>query len=180
LTQFMQPIPNQRFVAGNDAISMWMAQNPHIYPKALAGLTLEHLGCTTWADDAHGKYGATGALEWSATYTTQRGGSLSVGNPEQQASMPAVRPPHSGGAPAHGVIPLLRAPLFFGGGAPLYAGGLGPVSLCPVPSYLLQAGSRLKPDQLNIDKLDPALIYGPIPSFARTISTLDEADATAL
>jgi hypothetical protein len=179
LPQFLQPIPDARFVVGNDATSLWMAQNPDIYRNALAGLTLEHLGCRTWADDANGKYGATGTLEWSTTFTTQREGSLSLGNLEQQAYMAAVAATHSAGATVHPVITMLPAPLFFGEGAPLYAGGLGTVSLCPVPSYLLQAGSRAKPDQLNMDKLDPGLIYGQIQSFARTISTLDEADATA-
>jgi hypothetical protein len=178
LSQFLQPVPDGRFVAGNDATSLWMAQNPDIYRNALAGLTLEHLGCTTWADDDNGKYGATGTLEWSTTYTTQREGSLSLGNLEQQAYIAAVAATNSSGATVHPVITMLPAPLFFGEGAPLYAGGLGTVSLCPVPSYLLQAGSRADPYQLNMDKLDPRLIYGQIQSFARTIITLDEADAT--
>jgi hypothetical protein len=69
---------------------------------------------------------------------------------------------------------MLPMPLFFGEGAPLYMGGLGTVSLCPIPSYLLQAGSRAHPEKLNLDKLDKALIYGQILSFARTIKTLDE------
>jgi len=180
LPQFMQPIKDARFVAGNDATSWWMANYPDIYRSALAGLTMEHLGCKTWADDDKGKYGATGKLEWSTTYTTQREGSLSLGNLEQHAYMAAVAATNSSGATAHPVITMLPAPLFFGEGAPLYAGGLGTVSLCPVPSYLLQAGARLDPNkQLNMDKLDPALIYGQIQSFARTICTLDEADATA-
>ena len=72
---------------------------------------------------------------------------------------------------------MLPAPLFLGEGAPLYAGGLGTVSLCPVPSYLLQAGSQARPELLNLDKLDKHLIYGQIQSFARTISTLDAAEA---
>lgn len=48
-------------------------------------------------------------------------------------------------ATAHPVVTMLPMPLFLGEGAPLYAGGLGTVSLCPVPSYLLQEGSRTKP-----------------------------------
>ena len=73
---------------------------------------------------------------------------------------------------------MLPAPLFFGEGAPLYAGGLGTVSVCPLPTYLLQAGSRTQPSLLNLDKLDKKLIYGQILSFARTISALDAAPAT--
>jgi hypothetical protein len=69
-----------------------------------------------------------------------------------------------------------RCPFSSARGAPLYAGGLGTVSLCPVPSYLLQAGSRTKPKLLNLDKLDKQLIYGQILTFARTISKLDATD----
>ncbi len=179
LPQFMQPIENARFVAGNDATSLWMAQYPEIYTKALAGLTLEHLGCRTWADDANGKYGATGSLGWNMTYTTQKDGSLNLGNLEQQAFLAAVAAANNSGAVAHPVVTMLPAPLFFGEGAPLYAGGLGTVSMCPAPSYLLQAGSLADPDQLNLDKLDKDLIWGQILTFAMTIATLDEAEANA-
>jgi hypothetical protein len=48
-------------------------------------------------------------------------------------------------------------------------------SLCPLSTYLLQAGSRTNPKKLNLDKLDKDLIYGQILSFARTISALDTA-----
>ncbi|HMF25493.1 MAG TPA: hypothetical protein VKG24_25675 [Pseudolabrys sp.] len=78
----------------------------------------------------------------------------------------------------HPVVTMLPVPLFFGKGAPLYAGGLGTVSICPLPTYLLQAGSRTQPYLLNLDKLDKKLIYGQILSFARTMSALDAAPAT--
>ena len=46
LPQFIQKIPNSRFVVGNDATSRLDERIiPHIYQKALAGLTIEHLGC---------------------------------------------------------------------------------------------------------------------------------------
>ena len=179
LPQFIAEIPNPRFVVGNDATSLWMAQNPAIYQKALAGLTMEHLGCKTWADNAKGHYVHTGDYEWGATYTTKRG-LTNVTSIEQRAYIDAVRATKHSGAKAGRVITMLPSPLFFGEGAPLYAGGLGTVSLCPVPSYLLQAGSRAQPERLNLDKLDRNLIYGQIQSFARTISTLDAAPADEL
>ena len=121
----------------------------------------------------------TGGYEWGATYTTQKQGSFVATNLEQQAYLAAVQATNISGATARPVVTMLPAPLFFGEGAPLYAGGLGTVSLCPLPSYLLQAGSRTDPNRLNLDKLDPRLIYGQILSFARTISALDAAPATA-
>jgi hypothetical protein len=179
LPQFMQEIPNPRLVVGNDATSLWMTQYPEIYQNALGALSMEHLGCTMWSDDASGHYVPTGGYEWGATYTTQKQGAVIATNLEQQAYLAAVQATNISGATARPVVTILPAPLFFGEGAPLYAGGLGTVSLCPLPSYLLQAGSRTDPDRLNLDKLDPRLIHGQILSFARTISALDAAPATA-
>jgi hypothetical protein len=179
LPQFIQKIPNPRFVIGNDATSRWMNDHPAIYQKAVAGLTIEHLGCQRWTDDANGKYVWTGDYEWGATYTTQRQGSLNPINLEQQAYVNAVWDTNHSGVIARPVVTMLPMPLFFGEGAPLYAGGLGTVSLCPLPSYLLQAGSRTHPDKLNLDKLSKRLIYGQILSFASTISALDAAQAEA-
>ena len=179
LPQFIEPIPNPRPVGGEDAISQWMNKHPEIYQNALAGLTLEHLGCTMWADDANGRYVPTGGYEWGATYTTQKQGSLNLRNLEQQAYLAAVRATNGSGAIDQPVATMLPLPLFVGEGAPLYAGGLGTVSMCPLPSYLLQAGSRTQPQLLNLDKLDKRLIYGQILTFARTISALDAAPANA-
>ena len=103
-------------------------------------------------------------------------GSLDLTNLVQEAYLAAVQATNKSGATAHPVVTMLPMPLFFGEGAPLYAGGLGTVSLCPVPSYLLQAGSRTNPKLLNLDKLDKRLIYGQILTFARTISALDATD----
>ena len=64
-------------------------------------------------------------------------------------------------------------PLYLGEGAPLYSAGLGTVSLCPMPTYLLQAGDAQHQDLLDLDKLDQHLIYGQILALARTIQTLD-------
>jgi MYXO-CTERM domain-containing protein len=177
LLKFMKTIPTERFVVGNDATSLWMTQYPEIYQNALAGLTMEHLGCTMWTDK-DGQYVPTGEYEWSATYTTQKEGSLNATNLAEKTYLDAVRATNRLGATARPVVTTLPIPLFFGEGAPLYAGGLGTVSLCPLPSYLLQAGSRTQPQLLNLDKLDKRLIYGQIVSFARTISALDAAPAT--
>jgi hypothetical protein len=178
ILQFIQPIPNARFVVGKDATSGWMVCHPEIYQNALAGLTLEHLGCTMWSDDANGEYCPTGGYEWGTTYTTQRQGLPNLNNLELETYLEAVRATNCSDTPARPVVTVLPFPLFFGEGAPLYAGGLGTVSLCSLPSYLLQAGSRTKPQLLNLDKLDKRLIYGQILSFCRTISTLDVAPAT--
>ena len=120
---------------------MDVRRTPQIYRKALAGLTMEHLGCKMWADNANGKYVHTGHYEWGTTYTTAEGLGLTDAT-NMQAYLAAVRATRDFGANAGRVVTMLPAPLFLGEGAPLYAGGLGTVSVCPVPSYLLQAGSQ--------------------------------------
>lgn len=66
-----------------------------------------------------------------------------------------------------------------GEGAPLYAAGMGTVSLVPAPPYLLQAGTAQRPGLLNLEQLDKNLMYGQILTFARTIETLDAAPTSA-
>ena len=71
-------------------------------------------------------------------------------------------------------------PAYFGKGSSLCAAGLGTVSLCPLPTYLLQAGDAQQPQLLDLDKLDRRLMYGQILALARTIGTLDALPASAL
>ena len=144
LPQFIRKI-SDRFVIGNDAISRWMYDHPEIYPNALAGVTMEHLGCTMWADNADGEYVATGGYEWGSTYTTPRQGSVSVINYNlQQAYLDAVRATsHYGDVPpgrhnAAGAAFLRR-------GRTALRRWAWDGFLCPLPTYLLQAGSRTQP-----------------------------------
>lgn len=182
LPQFTRPIPNARPEVGSDATSVWLTDHPDIYPHAVAGLTVEHLGCTRWGNDpATGAYGPTGGFEWGATYTMQRQGSLAPVNLEEQAYLAAIRNVNRDGY-ANTPVGTLRpgaVPLYLGEGAPLYAAGLGTVSLIPAPPYLLQAGNPQHPDLLNLDQLDKNLIYVQILTFARTIQALDQAPSSA-
>lgn len=176
LPQFIAPIPTPRPEVGSDATSRWMADHPQIYGTAVAGLTVEHLGCTLWTNDlATNRYVATGGREWGTTYTCQRTASLSPVNVEQRAYLDAVRAVAHSGHPIAPVATVLpgAVPLYLGEGAPLYAGGLGTVSLVPLPTYLLQAGSRQHPKLLDLEKLDKQLAYSQILAFTRTLLTLD-------
>lgn len=180
LPQFTRPIPTPRAEVGSDATSVWMADHPGIYQSAVAGLTVEHLGCTQWVGDAAtNRYYASGQYEWGVTYTCQRTASTSLVNTEQDAWLNAVAAVAATGRPVGPVAAVQPTPLYLGEGAPLYAGGLGTVSLVPLPSYLLQAGSRQNPKQLDLEKLDKQLAYSQILAFARTLATLDAAPDTA-
>ena len=182
LPQFTRTIPNARPEVGSDATSVWLADHPGIHPHAVAGLTVEHLGCTRWGNDpVTGAYGRLGGYDWGTTYTCQRTASTAATNLEQQAYLDAVRAVNAAGwrnSPVATVEPGV-APVYLGEGAPLYAAGLGTVSLVPAPPYLLQAGDSRRPEQLIMDKLDKNLAYAQILTFARTIATLDRAPASA-
>ena len=184
LPQFIQAIPNSANAEiGNDATSVWMLDHPDIYRAATLGVTVEHLGATMWTNDpATGQYVPTGGYDWGTTYTMQRDIS-SPTNAEQDAYLAAVAAVSGSGwpdFPVAAVRPAAALPLYLGEGAPLYAAGLGTVSLCPVPTYLLQAGDAQRPQLLDLDKLDMRLMYGEIVAFARTIGALDAAPAAAL
>ncbi|MDQ1630279.1 MAG: hypothetical protein QOC80_251 [Frankiaceae bacterium] len=178
MPQFTSPIVPPRPEVGSDATSVWMNDHPEIYRNAVAGLTVEHLGCRQWVDVAGG-YTATGRYDWGVTYTTQRSASLSPTNIEQRAWLDALRAVDSCGHPVGPNATVQPTPLYLGEGAPLYAGGLGTVSLVPLPTYLLQAGSRERPGQLDLEKLDRNLAYAQVLAFARTIATLDAAPDAA-
>jgi hypothetical protein len=183
LPQFTHTIHPTRPTVGNDAISVWMHDHPDIYQRAVAGITVEHLGCTMWADDpATGAYQATGGYEWGTTYTAQRSNAVAVVNAERNAYLSALANVNHSGWPNFPSVTVLPGafPLYLGEGAPLYATGLGTVSLIPLPTYLLQAGDTQHPEQLNLNKLDKNLIYGQILTFADTIETLDQTPANAL
>lgn len=174
LPQFTRPIPTPRPEVGSDATSVWMADHPGIYQSAVAGLTVEHLGCTQWLGDAAtNRYYATGQYEWGVTYTCQHTASTSLVNTEQEAWLEAINAVAATGRPVGPVAAVQPTPLYLGEGAPLYAGGLGTVSLVPLPTYLLQAGSRQNPALLDLEKLDKQLAYSQILAFARTLTTLD-------
>ena len=181
LPQFTRPIPNAKNIeVGNDAISVWMLDHPGIYQAATLGVTVEHLGATMWTNIA-GQYVATGGFDWGSTYTMQHN-PLNAANAEQDAYLSAVAAVNASGWPYYPVATVRPGPLplYLGEGAPLYAAGLGTVSLCPLPTYLLQAGDAQHPDLLDLDKLDKHLMYGQILTLARAIQALDATPSADL
>jgi hypothetical protein len=183
LPQFSRTILNLAHPeVGQGAVSTWMLDHPDIYQAAVLGVTVEHLGATMWTDDpVTGQYVPAGGSEWGATYTMQRD-VLSLVNAEQDAYLAAVAAVNASGWPDYPVATVRPGaiPAYFGEGSSLYAAGLGTVSLCPSPTYLLQAGDAQQPQLLDLDKLDQRLMYGQILALAQTIGTLDALPASAL
>ena len=181
LPQFTRTIANPKnVVVGNDATSVWMLDHPGIYQAATLGVTAEHLGATMW-DNIAGQYVATGGFDWGTTYTMQHN-PVNAASAEQDAYLSAVAAVNADGWPNHPVATVRPGtiPLYLGEGAPLYAAGLGTVSLCPSPTYLLQAGDAQHPALLDLDKLDKHLMYGQILTLARTIEALDATPPSGL
>ena len=183
LPQFSRTILNLAHPeVGQGAVSTWMLDHPDIYQAAVLGVTVEHLGATMWTDDPEtGQYVPAGGSEWGATYTMRRD-ILSLANAEQDAYLAAVTEVNASGWPDYPVATVRPGtiPAYFGEGSSLYAAGLGTVSLCPSPTYLLQAGDARQPQLLDLDKLDQRLMYGQILALAQTISTLDALPVSAL
>ena len=183
LPQFSRAILNPAHPeVGQGAVSTWMLDHPGIYQAAALGVTVEHLGSTMWTGDPlTGQYVPAGGPEWGTTYTMQRD-VLSLVNAEQDAYLAAVAAVNASGWPDYPVATVRPGtiPAYFGEGSSLYAAGLGTVSLCPLPTYLLQAGDAPQPQLLDLDKLNQRLMYGQILALAQTIGTLDALPASAL
>jgi hypothetical protein len=182
LPQFTRPVVQPKNAeVGSDATSVWMADHPAIYQAAPLGITVEHLGCTRWTDQA-GQYLPTGGYDWGTAYTMPCNAANTVSNAEQAAYLNAVAAVNASGWPDYPVATVRpgAVPLYLGEGAPLYEAGLGTVSLIPLPTYLLQAGDPRHPQLLDLDKLDADLMYGQILAFARAIRVLDATPAAAL
>lgn len=151
------------------ATTAWLARHPELWDgqdghaKAVASLTLEHLGCNEWKDDrAAGGPSPTGRLERELIYTT---------NPlMEQIYLQAV-------ADRTKLRSLTLSPrtkkVFFGEGQPLFLAGIPGISLIPVPDYLCQ----VLPGG-GIERLDPDFAHQQVVSFSRALHYLD-ALATA-
>ena len=107
--------------------------------KAVAAVTVEHLGCREWLDDASFNYKATGKNEWSIAITPSKVmGGLIVDALKGSIDRAAVVNPVNGG--------------WLGEGGGLSRAGIPTIGYIPQPNYLC-AG----PDNCEIDKLS-----GPI------------------
>jgi hypothetical protein len=165
---------------GSDATSVWLADHKSLWQHTQAGITVEHLGCTRWGNvGGTGAYRRLAGYEWGATMTCQKEVTVSPTNTEEQAYLAAVRAVNRSGWRNTPVATIQPTPLYLGEGAPLYAAGLGTVSLIPLPPYLLQAGTAAHPGLLDLELLDKNLMYAQILTLARTVETLDRAPTSA-
>jgi hypothetical protein len=145
------------------SIRSFIEKHPDVVKSAVAAVTIEHLGCMEWMDDASLQYRPTGKHEWSVAITENKsaGGILVEalqGSGDQRTGV--VNPVHGG---------------WIGEGSALAHAGIPTIGYIPQPNYLL-AG----PANGCIDKLSSDLLYSQIQVFAKVIHKMDQTSAAAL
>lgn len=136
---------------------------PDLIQKAVAALTVEHLGCKEWRDDASMRYQPSGQNEWAVAITEYPAtGRILVDALQGTAdsNTAVVNPVHGG---------------WLGEGAGLARAGVPTIGYIPQPNYLL-AG----PADGCIDKLSPERLHAEIEVFAKVIHAMDVMPAADL
>lgn len=138
-------------------------KHPELVKKAVAAVTIEHLGCREWVDDDKLNYHATGEDEWSIAISPHRSMGTVMLDALQGSNVHniAVANPVRGG--------------FLGEGSALSRAGIPTIGYMPMPSYLL-AG----PADGCIGKLSAPLMHSQIEVFARVLGKIDGMSALEL
>ncbi|HMD35693.1 MAG TPA: M28 family metallopeptidase [Vicinamibacterales bacterium] len=145
------------------SIRGFITKYPDVIKKAVAAITVEHLGCMEWADDASMQYRATGKEDWAVAITPSKpmGEILVYASQGSAARRTAVVNPAGGG--------------FLGEGSSLSRAGIPTIGYIPQPNYLL-AG----PQGGCIEKLSSKLMHAQIEVFAKAIHAIDTMTASEL
>ena len=139
-----------------------LARYPDLIKKTVAAVTIEHLGCEEWLDDAAMHYKATGKHEWSVAITPSK--------PMADALIDVLQ----GSQDRAGVVNPVNGG-FLGEGSGLSRAGIPTIGYIPQPNYLL-AG----PADGCIEKLNADLMYSQIQLFAKLIHRIDAMSASQL
>lgn len=144
------------------SIRGFIDKHPDVVKKAVAAVTVEHLGCREWLDVAPQRYEATGKNEWSVAITPSKPMALALVDAlEDSLDRAAVVDPVGGG--------------FLGEGSSLSRAGIPTIGYIPQPNYLL-AG----PADGCIDKLSADLMHSQIGVFAKLVHRIDALSAEEL
>jgi len=149
---------------GQQATATWLEMHPDLWDgkdshaKAVAGVTIEHLGCMEWRDNpAIGRPAPTGRLELDMIYTANKAvNDVYVKAAQGRTKIRAL------------TLAPLAAQAMLGEGQPLYASGIATISSCPIPDYLCQ----ILPGG-GLDRLDADYAYQQVETFARAVVLLD-------
>jgi len=138
-------------------------KHPDLIKKAVAAVTIEHLGCREWADDASLHYKPTGETELSVALS-----------PHQSTANVLLECLQGSNNRRNAVVNPVKGG-FLGEGSALAHAGVPTIGYMPMPNYLL-AGS----EDGCIEKVSPELLHSQIEVFAKVIHTFDKMTAAQL
>ena len=143
--------------------AQWLKDRPDLVEKAVASVSMEHLGVTEWVDDASlMHYRPTGKTEMNFAFCPS----------QLQASIlsDALK-----GTAAGRIAVVEPGKHMMSMGAPVYHAGIPTISYISFTNYM-----QVIPPNGYIDKLDPRRMHGEIQAFAGAIQRLDKAKAEDL
>jgi hypothetical protein len=146
------------------AIRGVVEKHPDLIKRAVGALSVEHLGCREWLDNASTQYRPTGRNEFTIAITEY----------ESTARIMLDSLRGTGDNRAGVVIPTPRGG-FNGEGGALSRAGVPTIGYIPIPSYLL-AG----PDNGCIEKLSKPFLYEQLRVLAKAIHKMDTMSAAEL
>ena len=136
---------------------------PDLIGRAVASLTLEHLGQTEWVDDVTAGFHPTGMVEPAAFYGSQNLMQTLMRNAVIAEDLRRV------------FVARPIAVIYFGVGSPLNARGVPNASYIAGPNMMLAFGQNQ-----HLDKVDYGRMAAEIRTFARVATAMDAADKSIL
>ena len=138
--------------------SHWDGKEGHL--KAVAGLSVEHLGCKMWKTDENGEYRQTGDVETEIVYTGNK-----VMDNIYFKSLEDRKKVYTLTLRGHNL-------LHFGEGQPLFNCGIPEIALVTAPDCLCVIS-----DNHEMDKFDAELMYEQTVSFIKMALMIDSLTA---
>ena len=139
---------------------LWDGKSGHI--KAVAGVSLEHFGCTEWKD-VDGEYTQTNPIDIEIVYT----GNKAVDDIYYRAL--------EGRTKVRTVTLRGHNILHFGEGQPLFNVGIPQIALVTAPDYLTAVA-----DDHQMSRFDIDLMYEQVQTFLKVVLLLDETPTEAI
>lgn len=162
---FRLPVFKDSEGGGVQATSKWLAMHPDLWDgkqghlKAVAGVSIEHLGCMEYAD-VDGEYKATGEIQTELVYTGNNAMDdiyMEFARKRENVKTMTLR--------GHNF-------LHFGEGQPLFNVGIPEIALVTAPDYLC-----VESENHEMDKFNANLMYEQTVTFENVINRIDEVSS---
>lgn len=158
---FRLPVFRVGVMTSNQATGRWLADNPELWNgkkyKAVAGCSVEHLGCTEWKD-VNGVYRKTDDIDAELVYTgNKRMDALYYEAAKDRDRLRTI---------------TLRGhnTMHFGEGQPLSRKHIPEIALVTAPDYLCSVDHT---GNSHMDKFDLDLMYEQLHTFVRCVELID-------